>query len=180
MSDAATALALAAGTLVSEDLAAIGAAALSAHGHIDVWTATAAVTTGIYAGDLLLFGCGRASSQLPLVERCLTSRWSIDQLNAFAIAFDRRLPLTVISSRFLPGTRLPTYVAAGMFSQRPLAFCLWTLLAVSIWTPLLVIGVLWIGEAFETAARSYFRWAPALGVMAMLHVAGGLVAKGKR
>jgi membrane protein DedA with SNARE-associated domain len=60
-----------------------------------------------------------------------------------------------------------------MFSRRPAAFCVWTLVAVSIWTPLLVSGVMVLGHAVEPAAPWYLAWVP----VAVLLVAGRLTRR---
>lgn len=165
MKDWITAASLAAATLASEDLAAVSAAALAAHGHVSVYVATFAVTAGIYAGDLLLFVCGRASTRVGFLRRWIAGRWSHAQLAELTRSLDRRLALAILASRFVPGTRLPLYVAAGMFSRRPAAFCAWTFVAVVVWTPLLVSGVLIVGQAFESSARWYFTWTPMAGLL---------------
>ena len=179
MSDVATALTLALATLASEDVAAIAAAALAADGHIGMGVATTAVTLGIYVGDLLLFACGRASVRVHLIRSWLAKRWSSEELRAVGVALDQRLATAVVTSRFLPGARLPMYVAAGMFSRRPAAFCAWTFVAVAIWTPLLISGVSLLGESFEIAAHSYLRWAPALTLLVATHVTARFIARRK-
>jgi membrane protein DedA with SNARE-associated domain len=170
MSDWATAVSLAFATLASEDLAAIGAAALAASGHANLYLATGAVTVGIYAGDLLLFLCGRTAGRVEALTRWIARRWSREQLAGLTHTLDRRLPWAILASRFVPGTRLPLYVAAGMFSRRPAAFCLWTFVAVAIWTPLLVSGVLVLGHVFASSAQWYLTWAPVVGILLVAHV----------
>jgi membrane protein DedA with SNARE-associated domain len=160
MTDAMTALALALGTLASEDLAAIGAAVLAAGGHVNTWVAMVAVAAGIYLGDLMLFACGRIGVTCQPVRRWIAAQWPSSDLDMLASGIDQRLALAVLTSRLVPGTRLPMYVAAGMFSRRPAAFCSWTLIAVALWTPLLMGGVLILGDAFAVTAQSYVEWAP--------------------
>jgi membrane protein DedA with SNARE-associated domain len=171
MSDWSLAVSLALATLASEDLAAGSAAVLAAGGQINVYAAAGAVAIGIYVGDLVLFACGRASHRVGVLRRWVAGQWSREQLEAVSRDLDRRLAVAIVASRFVPGTRLPLYVAAGMFSRRPAAFCVWTLVAVSIWTPLLVSGVMVLGHAIEPAAPWYLAWAP----VAAVFVAGGLV-----
>lgn len=168
-----TGASLAAATLASEDLAVIGAAVLAAGGHLDVYLATASVTAGIYVGDVLLFVCGRLSGRVGVLRRWIARRWSLEQLGEMTRTLDERLALAILASRFVPGTRLPLYVAAGMFSRRPAAFCAWTLVAVAVWTPLLMTAALWLGDAFDETARWYRTSAPIAGVL----VAGHLVRR---
>jgi membrane protein DedA with SNARE-associated domain len=59
-------------------------------------------------------------------------------VNSLGERIDTNLGMAILVSRFLPGSRLPMYLAVGVFGQRPLAFAAWSLLAVLLWTPLLV------------------------------------------
>lgn len=56
----------------------------------------------------------------------------------------------VLASRFLPGTRLPTYLAAGILHASFWRFALYSAIAVGLWTPLLVGLSAAFGEAFGT------------------------------
>src|SRR4051794_15484709 len=102
-------------TLVSEDLACIAAGALAASGKMSFTAATAACFTGIFVGDMLLYGAGRVFGrrilEVPWVQRYLppelieiASKW-----------LEKRGATVVFTSRFMPGMRLPVYVAAGLF-----------------------------------------------------------------
>src|SRR6266545_2522670 len=58
----------------------------------------------------------------------------------------------IVLSRFLPGTRLPTYFAAGLLDTSLLKFTFYFLIAASIWTPLLVGTSMLLGrEVIESA-----------------------------
>jgi membrane protein DedA with SNARE-associated domain len=130
---------IAVGTLVSEDLTSISAGLLARDGVIGLVPAIAACTTGVYLGDLGLWALGRVAGR-----RVLQWKWvgrlvdpaSVASVNA---RLDHRLGLAVLASRFLPGTRLPMYLAFGISGRRPLAFAAWSFLAVLLWTPLLVL-----------------------------------------
>jgi membrane protein DedA with SNARE-associated domain len=60
---------------------------------------------------------------------------------------DRRLGVAVLGSRFLPGSRLPMYLALGISGRRPWAFAGWSLIAVLLWTPALI----WLTRTFGSA-----------------------------
>jgi hypothetical protein len=53
----------------------------------------------------------------------------------------------VILSRFTPGVRLPTYVAAGLLKTRFWSFSLYFLLAAVLWTPVLVGAAALFGKS---------------------------------
>jgi membrane protein DedA with SNARE-associated domain len=180
MTPAGAAVSLGVATLLSEDLAAIGGAVLAADGSVDVWLAFLSVTVGIYLGDLLLFALGRSSARFTPLRHWIERRWSAGELDALATTLDQQMALTVLTSRFIPGSRLPMYVAAGVLSRNPASFCIWTLVAVGVWTPLLMGGVLLLGEAFEATARSYIRWAPVVGLMVGLQYVMRLVMARRR
>jgi membrane protein DedA with SNARE-associated domain len=66
-------------------------------------------------------------------------RFDSVMLASFSAPLEQRMGLTVFASRFLPGSRLPMYLAFGISGRRPVAFAAWSLAAVLLWTPLLVL-----------------------------------------
>jgi len=138
---------LALGTLISEDVTSISAGLLARNGNVTLGAAVAACVLGVYIGDLALWVAGRIVG-----ARLLDAPWISRRVNASALAalsakLDTNLATAVIASRFLPGTRLPMYIAAGVWGRRPLAFAGWSLLAVLLWTPLLVVLTAAYGSA---------------------------------
>src|SRR5262245_53957323 len=143
-------IALVLGTFVSEDLTSISAGLLVRAGDSALVPAITACALGVYIGDLGLWLAGRI-----LGRRLLTWPWiarRVDQraLNALSMRIDDNLAVAVLASRFLPGSRLPMYLAAGIWGRRPLAFAGWSLIAVLLWTPLLVM----LTAAYGTALTS--------------------------
>lgn len=138
---------LALSTLISEDLASIGGGILAREGHVHLTDAVVACIVGVYVGDLGLWALGRV-----LGSRSLQISWLLRSLASMDLAAVRsqiepRLGTAILLSRFLPGTRLPMYVAMGVWGQRPLAFAAWSLVAVVAWTPILVIATAYFGDA---------------------------------
>jgi membrane protein DedA with SNARE-associated domain len=135
-----TFVALAAATLVSEDLTSVLAGILIAQGSISPATGVAACALGIYAGDLLLFAAGRLAGGRtlgwPRVSRALTA----SRVNALRGACHRHLGPIVLGSRFIPGTRLALYVAAGALNCPARSFAWWSAIAVALWTPAVVLA----------------------------------------
>ncbi|MFB3133675.1 MAG: VTT domain-containing protein, partial [Rhodothermales bacterium] len=125
-------------TLVSEDLTSIGAGFLIAQGTMDFFPAMLACFVGIFFGDVLLFLAGRFIGR-PLVRRA-PFRWIVSEagLARGEAWLAQRGPAVIMASRFLPGTRLPTYVAAGLLRTGFWQFSFYFLLASAVWTPLLV------------------------------------------
>lgn len=161
--------ALAFATLVSEDLACIAAGLLVAQGSLRFGPAATACFVGIFSGDLLLVLAGRGLGRPALGLAPL--RWWITTA-AVARAerwFRRRGPGLILASRFMPGTRLPTYFAAGVL-RAPLApFLGWFFLACALWTPLLVGSAVLFGEA---ALLIFASWANSVPVL----ISAGLFA----
>lgn len=137
-------LGLAAGTLVSEDLTSIGAGLLARDQTVKLLPAMAACAAGVYLGDLGLWTLGRVLGRRVLRVGWVAKRTDAGALELLSARLEDNLGLAVLGSRFLPGSRLPMYLAAGVLGQRPLAFAWWSLLAVLLWTPLLV----WLTYAF--------------------------------
>ena len=146
--------ALALATLVSEDLACIAAGLLVARGTLEFAPAATACFAGIFAGDLLLVLLGRGLGRTVLTRWPLRGRVSAEALARSERWFARRGASLILASRFMPGTRLPTYVAAGVLRMPVMKFIGWFALACALWTPLLVLAAMLAGEAalgwFET------------------------------
>jgi pimeloyl-ACP methyl ester carboxylesterase/membrane protein DedA with SNARE-associated domain len=131
-------LLIAAATLVSEDLTCIGTGILVARGSIGFWPGTIACLIGIFVGDVIFFALGRLVGRAALQRPPL--RWLVrgDNLDGAVEWFRRRGPVLVFVTRFLPGFRVPTYVAAGVLHTGAWTFIFWFLLAALVWTPALV------------------------------------------
>jgi membrane protein DedA with SNARE-associated domain len=132
-------LGLAFGTLVSEDLTSISAGLLAREGAIDLLPAIVACAAGVYVGDLGLWALGRLVGSRARRWNWVRRRSAPARMAALGVALDQRIALAVLASRFLPGSRLPMYLAFGISGRRPLAFAAWSFVAVLLWTPLLVV-----------------------------------------
>ncbi len=135
-----TLLLISLGTFVSEDLTCIATGLLVARGRIGFAAGTAACLAGIFAGDILLFLAGRFAAR-PVLR--YVSERKIAQASEWLA---QRGMIVVFLSRFVPGSRLPAYVAAGMLRTRFWRFAGYFLLAAAVWTPLLVGGAALLGE----------------------------------
>jgi len=141
-------LLLAAGTLVSEDLTCIGAGLLVRRGQLHWSAAVAGCFMGIYVGDLGLWVMGNLLGRQVLRIDWLARRVSGERLQMLGAWFDRHSAASVFAARFLPGTRLPIYVAAGALGRKGAHFALWSLLAALLWTPILVLLAASLGDTF--------------------------------
>ncbi len=151
--------AIAGATFISEDIACIAAGLLAARSIISPFEAVAASAVGIYAGDMLLYFAGyfigtSALGRVPL--KYLVSVRTVVQCQAL---FQRRGMVIVFMSRFLPGTRTATFIAAGL-ARLPLVRLLLVFgLAVLLWTPVLVLGAMVIGRPMTHYVELYSSYA---------------------
>ncbi len=129
---------IAVSTFVSEDLTCIGAGVMVAQGRISFAVGAFACFLGIFVGDVLLFFAGRYLGR-PAMRRA-PLKWFIraEDVEKSSAWFTRRGVPVILASRFVPGSRLPTYFAAGLLNTNFWWFSLYFLLAGAIWSPLLV------------------------------------------
>jgi membrane protein DedA with SNARE-associated domain/pimeloyl-ACP methyl ester carboxylesterase len=132
-------------TFVAEDPTCLACGLLAAEGIIGFWWAALACTVGIFVGDMVLYLAGytlgrRALSVPPL--RWMVQAHEIDRMSAW-FSSPRGL-MVIVSSRFIPASRVPTFVTAGILrlSLPRLGFLL--LVAALVWTPVLM----WLGHTF--------------------------------
>lgn len=137
----AAGLMLAAATLVSEDAATVTAGALVAARTIAAEWAIAAVAFGIWAGDLGLFAIGRFARGIPAVAMWVDRRWSLEQVRLMETRFNRGAPMAILGSRFMPGTRVLLYLAAGLLHVRMSTFAVSAAAASLLWTMTIVSAV---------------------------------------
>ncbi|MEE8525276.1 MAG: alpha/beta fold hydrolase [Thermoanaerobaculia bacterium] len=170
-------LLIALATLATEDLTCIATGLLVARGAIGFVPGAAACAAGIFFGDLMLYGLGRLGR--PWLER-VPLRWFVSpsDVERGTRWFERRGPAVIFLSRFLPGTRLPTYVAAGLMHTRFWWFAIHLFLPVALWTPLLVALSALVGKRFLRQFDLFERYALA-GFLAALAVVWVLVALGR-
>jgi len=142
---------LALATLVSEDLACIGGGLLVAQGRLSAVAAVTGCFLGILLGDVLLFLVGRVFLK-PVLQGASGDRTrfvSRDALERGSTLLLRHGPKAILLSRFTPGLRLPTYLAAGALGMPLMRFTLWFCIAGLLWTPALVLLSARFGGAIE-------------------------------
>ena len=125
-------------TLISEDLACIAGGLLVASGMIGFHYALLGCFVGILSADVLIYWMGRwiGTPILYLVP----FKWFISEKDILKAKemFEYRGAEIIFITRFLPGTRLPTYLAAGILKTKFTTFFVYFFTAIVIWTPLLV------------------------------------------
>lgn len=142
-------LALAAATLLSEDLTCLAAGALVAQERLAFAPAAGACFAGIFIGDVLLFLAGRWCGPRVLARAPL--EWFLEpaRVDEAARWLEKRGGVVILVSRFLPGARLPTYFASGALGISLARFTLWFALAGLVWTPAIVALAAGLGGGLE-------------------------------
>ncbi len=131
------AAALGALTFVQEDVPTVTAALLATAGNLTWGAAYWGCFLGIWLGDALLYAFARLFGR-PLLKRPLTRRlFDPDSVTRSERWFDQKGAWLLVSSRFLPGSRLPTYLAAGFLRMNAANFLLITGATVLAWTALI-------------------------------------------
>lgn len=127
-----------AGTFVSEDATCLAAGVLAGQSRISFALALSACFVGIFVGDLLLYWTGRILGRRILNIGFFSKLVSENSLANASRWLDDRGAEAIFLSRFVTGSRLPTYLAAGFLRTNFWKFTLFFLIASAIWTPLLV------------------------------------------
>lgn len=152
-------------TFVLEDPTTVGSGLLVADGRMAFVTALVGLSAGIVAGDLGLFGIGRAFGP----RLCGQGPLAVGRLARAGRWFERNLVTAVVLARFVPGMRLPTYVAAGVAGAPVWRFAAVAAAASVVWTALLLTATVHLGRAVLPLLGE-LRW-PAAGI-AVLGVVG--------
>ncbi len=160
-------------TFVAEDPTCLASGLMVSVGIIDFWSATAACTAGIFIGDVTLYSIGRFLGRKAIRRAPL--KWFIKEhkVNQWAGWFSTpQGMLVVVSSRFVPASRVPTFITAGIMRLNIFRLGMLLLVAALIWTP----PLMWVGYKFGASAmlklthfKSYAVWI-ILGFLFALHV----------
>jgi membrane protein DedA with SNARE-associated domain len=152
-------LAIVVATFVSEDLTCVAAGLAASTGRIPAVHAIGAAGLGIWLGDLGLYLLGRWLGRPALARAPL--RWLVTEEDVLASRawFVERGARVLLLTRFVPGTRLPTYVAAGLLDIGFWRFSAYTLVAVAAWAPLIGGGAMLLGRGVLPWIEGYQRLA---------------------
>lgn len=153
-------LAIILSTFILEDPATILVGILAADKIIPLPEAILSLYAGIVLGDFALYGLGRLAVTHPFVDRLVQHR----HLTPYRKLLTNRLGMTVFTTRFIPGARLPTYTACGFFKMPFIPFAVSIILATSIWTTLLFIGAYLFGN-LTSDFLGFWRWPIGIGLI---------------
>jgi membrane protein DedA with SNARE-associated domain len=132
-------------TFVNEDVAAVGSALLHHTGALSWLAAFGAAMLGIWLGDAGLYWLARGFGRPLLQYGWAQRRFDAEKIARAETWFARRGVWVLVSSRLIPGTRLPTYMAAGFLRMPFGKFLAVTGAAVLVWTLAVFALVGWLG-----------------------------------
>ncbi len=168
------AMAVGAFTFVLEDAALLAGAFLSAAGYVPPLGMFAALYLGIVIGDVGLYGMGRAARTQAWLFRALPP----DRVEMARGWLDRRLWLSVIGARFVPGLRVALYSAIG-FLRLPLRlFAAAAAVAAMIWTVPMFLLLYTLGEAEEMLGP--WRWLIGIGIVLAIGIVPRLIDRARK
>lgn len=132
-------------TFITEDMTSITVGILIGQGRLDLWVGLSGCFLGIFLGDMGLFLFGTLLRR-HLVHLSWVRRWLPERRQQrWRRWFEQYGWAAVIGSRFLPGTRIPAFIGAGLAGGRMSLFLIWIALAGLVWTPLIVCLSIWFG-----------------------------------
>src|SRR6516162_8003124 len=161
-------------SFLSEDAATVSSALLIFGGPLSWPLGFVSCFAGIWIGDIGLYSLARCAD-----KDVLSSRWLARFADAATVArcehaFIRNSTVALVASRFIPGTRLPTYLAAGIFRIPLGRFALITAVGALVW----IIGVFALTKLFGAQALHWFVFGQsriATVVLTALLVAGAIL-----
>ncbi len=137
-SDWAIYLAALLGPFVQEDAAVLAAASAGTMGHAHPALMFAATLVGLAASDVWKYWAGRLAHRSRRA-----SKWAADpRVQTARERVLKRLGVTLLVARFVPGTRMPLYFACGVFKAPFVKF----------FTLMVATGALYIALAFALFA----------------------------
>lgn len=144
---------LALATFVSEDATCILAGVLVSIERIGWATALLGCGIGIFVSDLLLWliGIGISLGLLRWPALSQSPFWKKSQSWV-----NERGGLAILMARFIPGSRLPVYLGAGLIRFPFRTMVWWTLLGTVLWTPFLIGMVVLLNSTFTDSLKKWF------------------------
>ena len=164
-------------SFISEDAATVSSALLLFGGPIAWPLGFVSCFLGIWVGDLGLYSIARWLGK-PLLRAPWLARFADPGVVARAEkSFAQRGTAALLVSRFVPGTRLPTYLAAGLVEMSAARFALVTAVGALVW----IGGVFCLTRLLGAQTLLWFSFveskATRLAFAALILVAGAIVLR---
>ena len=145
---------------IQEDAAVIGAAAASLTGIAPSYYLFATILAGLVSSDAWKYWIGRAARRYEWAHK-------VADKPGVSVAGDlikREFVQTMLTARFVPGTRIPTYVACGFFRSHYGKFVATLVFTASLYVSLMFILFHAGGQVAGEKAKF---WMPVIAVIAL-------------
>lgn len=140
-------------TFLSEDAAVLTGGVLASTDMLSAWPVFLVCFLGIWAGDLGLYFLARWFGR-PVINRLWGNRGrTAEKMTLSEDWFRQRGLFALVLCRVIPGTRLPTYLAAGLLRMPAPSFSVVTGVLAAIW----VGGAFWLTHQLGKAAPDAFQ-----------------------
>jgi len=150
---------LALATYGSEDLACIAGGMMAASGHLPLMAAAGACAVGIWTGDVAIYFLGMLFSRGALKWKWLAKRMRPGRLARCTRFFEQYGVRWIFLSRFVPGSRIVSYLAAGATGWDLKKFCVVLALAAIVWTPIICGVAMLVGHVLLEWLHVYEQYA---------------------
>lgn len=144
-------------TFVLEDVATVSAALFASYGYVPPQAAFICLALGIILGDFGLYGLGFMASKFEWAKKLLNNK----KVQTAHNWLGERESLSVVTARFIPGARFPTYTAMGFFNFSFVKFMATVFMASIVWTSVLFTTIFFVGEIFVDQLNGW-KWPIAL------------------
>src|SRR5437016_2065210 len=139
-------------SFISEDAATISSALSLLGGPINWQLGFAACFAGIWLGDRGVYSLARCCGKPILKSRWIARFADAEAIECCQTRFNDHASLKLLASRFVPGARLPTYLAAGLLSMPVTRFAIVTAFAALLW----IGGIFAITKLLGAQALTWF------------------------
>lgn len=152
------------GPFIQEDAAVLGAASASVSGMATPLGMFVAITVGLTISDLWKYWLGRAAISQPWAKKHAEGPRIMKAKDSIV----HNLGKSIMIARFVPGTRIPLYIAAGFFQASFIKFTSFIILSALIY-----IGIAFglfniLGEVAGEEAKKYLPIVAIIGFIALL------------
>jgi len=139
------------GPFIQEDVAVLGAASAAVSGVGTPLWMFVAVTIGLTVSDLWKYWLGRAAISQPWAKKYAQNPRILKTQDSIV----HNLGKSIMIARFIPGTRIPLYIAAGFFKASFVKFSIFIFLSALIYIAIAFGLFHLLGEVAGEEAKKY-------------------------
>ena len=152
------------GPFIQEDAAVLGAASASVSGIGTPMGMFIAITIGLTVSDLWKYWLGRAAISQSWAKKHAQSPRILKAKDSIV----HNLGKSIMVARFIPGTRIPLYIAAGFFQASFVKFTAFIFLSALIYIAIAFGLFHFLGEVAGEEAKKYLPIAAVVGFIFLL------------